>query len=95
MITLLFFLCMVVPSGYDCSYSVEILPTLMDVNDLWMGEDLVGGFWNPNTKTIYIASTYLEHFTAEYRHAFCYHQFVYYSTAHPYCQHPHYKIEGV
>ena len=95
MIELFFFLCMVIPSRYDCSYNVEILPTIRDVNDLWMGNDLVGGFFDPNTKTIYVAALYLQHFTGEYRHAFCYHQFVYYDGTHPYCQNPHFKIEAL
>jgi len=95
MIPLLFFLCMVIPSGYDCSYNVEILPTLKDVNDIWMGNGLIAGFFDPNYKIIYIASTHLQHFTGEYRHAFCYNQFLYYGGAHSYCQAPHFKVLGV
>jgi len=94
MIELLFFLCMVTPSGYDCSYSVEILPTVQDVNDLWLGKDWVGGFWNPDNKTIYIASTDLQFFSGEYRHAFCENEYTYYyNPNHSYCIAPHYKIQ--
>ena len=83
---------MVIPSGYDCSYTVEIV-TIIEINERWMGNEHVAGIFDPNTKTIYLADT--KHFSHEYRHLFCYHQFVYYGGTHPYCVAPHFKVIGV
>ena len=58
-----------------------------------MGNEHVAGIFDPNTKTIYLADT--KHFSHEYRHLFCYHQFVYYGGTHPYCVAPHFKVIGV
>jgi len=91
MIPLLFFLCMVTPSGYDCSYTVEMV-TIDELNELWWGNGWVAGMFNPNTKTIYLAD--VTHFSHEYRHAFCYNDWIYYDKVHNYCVHPHFKVIG-
>ncbi len=82
---------MVIPSGYDCSYTVVIMPVEQINAEQNPSPNWRAAIWNPNTKTIYIDD--LRHFTHEYRHAFCYHQSVYYDVTHSYCQDPHFKIE--
>jgi len=83
---------MVIPSGYDCSYTVEIV-TIEEVNDRWIGNGLVAGMFNPNTKTIYLSDA--KYFSHEYRHAYCYNDFIYYDKVHKYCTAPHFKVIGV
>jgi len=93
MIPFLFFLCFVVPSGYDCSYSIEFMPVEQINAEQNPGNHWVGAIWNPNTKTIYIDD--LRHFPHEYRHAFCYNDWIYYDKVHNYCVAPHFKVIGV
>lgn len=89
MIQLLFFFCLWIPSGYDCSYELYF-GTFDEVNEEWFGRGLVGGFYNPNTKTVYISDW--QYYNSEWRHAFCQNHFNNNPKNHDYCISPHFKI---
>jgi len=89
MIQFLFFFCLPLASGYDCSYQIHF-GTFEEVNEEWFGKGLVGGFYNPNTKIIYLSNwNQYEH---EWRHAFCQNHFNFNPTNHDYCISPHFKV---